>query len=665
MSFISLKSCLLLAVASSLVNGATGIAAIEQGELLSVSSKASKVRSLQRPKPSHLSSPQRSQSDRSRLALAFVQAKRDLSQPEEAANAPSKSSISESDAAPVQVDTVPDKGEADGQSQAEGAEIADEATSKSPEDKARQKLLVEADHLYQSGQVEAAATLYQQAKRPFSDSTTAKPPAEPIQDPAQLPPGGRVYWREAQAGAELNLKTRIFVPLRLLVKEFPEFVPGHLRLAEELVADGKADEALGVMARAAALYPNQPELQKGLMQQQTQGKQWLEASITARQFSLLNPDHPEAPEFARLSEEYQDRFRARLRTQITNNTIGSFITGALGIAITGSPIPGLSALQTSMLLLRGESAVGDAIANRAKDQLPLIENPEVQAYVDRIAQKLTPIAGREFNYQFHVVNDEKLNAFALPGGKIFINGGAILKSNSEAELAGLIAHELSHAVLSHGFQIATESAEAGGLTRLIPYVGGLFTSVVVADYSREMERQADVLGTRLLASANYAADGLRNLMVTLSKEDKPFVAPWFSSHPGSLERVQSLESLITDNGYNRYAYEGIEKHQRIQALVRAELKKAKEEEEQSEESSDQSEGDTNPTDRDTKNDTNSDTDSKSPSTSPSEQVPSVEEPQPDPEANTPKLSVEEQISDPVLPNQPETADPSELKNEPN
>ncbi|BDM79054.1 hypothetical protein AM10699_19220 [Acaryochloris marina MBIC10699] len=648
MAFVAFRSCLFLTVVSSLVSGATNGVAIEQVKLLPVLSEASEISSRQPSKHIHLSSPPWSQPDSSTSTLAVAQANRNLSQPEETADAPSEPSLAEPGEASDQIDTGFDKGEADDQ------------TLKSPEEEARLKVLIEADRLYQSGQIEAATALYQQVKRPFSDRAMAEPPAEPIQDPAQLPPGGRVYWREAQAGSELQLKTRIFVPLRLLVKEYPEFVPGHLRLAEELVADGKDDEALGVMARAAALYPNQPELQKGLMQQQTRAKQWLEASITARQFSLLNPDHTEASEFVRLSEEYQDRFRARLRTQITNNTIGSFITGALGIAITGSPIPGLSALQTSILLLRGESAVGDAIADRAKRQLPLIENPEVQAYVDRIAQKLTPIAGREFNYQFYVVNNEKLNAFALPGGKIFINGGAILKSNSEAELAGLIAHELSHAVLSHGFQIATESAEAGGLTRLIPYVGGLFTSVVVADYSREMERQADVLGTRLLASANYAADGLRNLMVTLSKEDKPFVAPWFSTHPGSLERVQYLETLITDNGYNRYAYEGIEEHQRIQALVRAELKKAKEEE-QSAESSDQSESDTPPTDSDTKNDTNSDTESKSPATSPPKGVPSVEEPQTNPKENTPKSSVEDPTSDPVLTNQPATTEPSEPK----
>lgn len=661
MAFVAFRSCLFLTVVSSLVSGATNGVAIEQVKLLPVLSVASEISSRQPSKHIHLSSPPWSQPDSSTSTLAVAQANRNLSQPEETADAPSEPSLAEPGEASDQIDTGSDKGEADEQLQSEYQGEADDQTLKSPEEEARLKVLIEADRLYQSGQIEAATALYQQVKRPFSDRAMAEPPAEPMQDPAQLPPGGRVYWREAQAGSELQLKTRIFVPLRLLVKEYPEFVPGHLRLAEELVADGKDDEALGVMARAAALYPNQPELQKGLMQQQTRVKQWLEASITARQFSLLNPDHPEASEFVRLSEEYQDRFRARLRTQITNNTIGSFITGALGIAITGSPIPGLSALQTSILLLRGESAVGDAIANRAKRQLPLIENPEVQDYVDRIAQKLTPIAGREFNYQFYVVNNEKLNAFALPGGKIFINGGAILKSNSEAELAGLIAHELAHAVLSHGFQIATESAEAGGLTRLIPYVGGLFTSVVVADYSREMERQADILGTRLLASANYAADGLRNLMVTLGEEDKPFVAPWFSTHPGSLERVRYLETLITDNGYNRYAYEGIEEHQRIQALVRAELKKAKEEEEPSEESSAQSERDTPSTDSDTENDTNSDTESKSSATSPLERVPSVGEPQTNPEENAPKSSVEDPTSDPVLTNQPATTEPAEPK----
>lgn len=508
-----------------------------------------------------------------------------------------------------------------------------EESTLSAEEQARQKLIIKADQLYQAGQHLEAKKLYQKAKPPFAEGLEVKPPAEPIKDPTQLPPGGRVYWREAKAGAELNLKTRIFVPLRLLVKEYPAFIPGHLQLAAALVTDQKPEAALAVMERAASLYPNQPDLQKGLIQQQTQSKKWLEASITARQFTLLNPDHPDTPEFSRLSEEYQNRFRSRLRTQITNNTIGSFITGALGIAITGSPLPGLSALQTSILLLRGETAVGNAIADRTKRQLPLIEDPQVQAYVDGIGRKLTTLAGRKFKYQFYIVNKDKLNAFALPGGKIFLNGGALLKSKSEAELAGLIAHELSHAVLSHGFQIATESNEAGGLTRLIPYVGGLVTNLVVADYSRDMERQADVLGTRLLSSTHYAADGLRNLMVTLGKEDKPFVAPWFSSHPGSPERVRYLERLIIENGYNRYAYEGIEKHQQIQELVRSQLKT----DDDPEKKDDKSPTDSS-TSNDTKRDTNNSTETKSSSAPEEKPAPPKKRPEPAPKSqNTPAI----------------------------
>jgi hypothetical protein len=64
-------------------------------------------------------------------------------------------------------------------------------------------------------------------------------------------------------------------------------------------------------------------------------------------------------------------------------------------------------------------------------------------------------------------------------------------------------------------------------------------------------------------------------MVTLGQEDKPFVAPWFSFHPGNQARIRYLETLITENGYNRYAYEGIAEHQRIQGLVRSHLKKTK------------------------------------------------------------------------------------------
>ena len=97
----------------------------------------------------------------------------------------------------------------------------------------RQKLL-EADHLYLAGQIPEEEKIYREVKAPFVTHTETPKRPEPILDPAQLPPAGKVYWRETQAGAEAKLQSRMMVPLRLLVEEYPQFIPGHLRLDEVL-----------------------------------------------------------------------------------------------------------------------------------------------------------------------------------------------------------------------------------------------------------------------------------------------------------------------------------------------------------------------------------------------------------------------------------------------
>lgn len=487
---------------------------------------------------------------------------------------------------PEEVTEEPDTGAEDSEGTspetiAEESEAAEEKeTGPSPEELARQQMLIEADAMFTAGQVEAAEALYREAKGAFSGEA-AESRAEAFSNPEQLSPGGKVYWRESAAGLEKNLKTRTLVPAQLMVEKYPEFVPGHLRYAKALRQYKQLEEGLAVLERAATRYPNQPELQKELMKFQVESKQWLEASITARQFALLNPDHPQAEEFNILAEQYQTKFRKVLRSRITSNAIAGVFTGALNVALTGNPLNAIPTVQSSVLLLRGEDAVGRSAAKRAKKRLEIIDDPEVQAYVDRIGQKLVAVAGREMDYEFNVIKDEKLNAFALPGGKIFINGGAITKSKSEAELAGLMAHELSHSVLSHGFQLVTDGTATTGLTSLLPF-GSLFSGLALTDYSRDMERQADLLGTRMLSSAGYAADGLRNLMVTLGKEKTKGPKPpaWLSTHPGNKKRVSYLEELIETNGYNRYTYEGVAEHLKIQERVQAILNAPEEERKQ-------------------------------------------------------------------------------------
>ncbi len=437
-----------------------------------------------------------------------------------------------------------------------------------PEELARQQKLIEADQLFMSGQLEAAQKLYREAKEPFATPVEVKAQPEPVYDPTQLPAAASVYWRMSGEGLEQNLETKIFVPLESLVAEFPEFIPGHLRYAQALKDYDQSEKALEVLERASILYPKEPELLKATIAAMGEHKKWLEASLAARQFALLYPDYAQSGEFVKLADENLERYRNHIRQKTRGNAIANAITGVLGFVVTGNLFGPISAIDSTVMLLRGESAVGESVAKQAKRYLPIMDDEQVVNYVREVGDKLAHVTGRDdFKYEFYVVMDDRLNAFALPGGKVFVNAGAILKTKSEAELAGLLAHELAHAVLSHGFQLATQGNLIANITQYVP-LGGTAANLIVLDYSRDMERQADALGTRILTSSGYPADGLRNLMVTLDKEERNLpIFAWLSTHPNTQERIRNIETLIQRNGYNRYTYEGVERHLQIQKRV--------------------------------------------------------------------------------------------------
>ena len=450
-----------------------------------------------------------------------------------------------------------------------------------PEEIARQKKLIEADKLYQAGKIAEAQKIYREAKDSFTNRNDIQPPKTAIVNPAELSPGGKVYWREGQAGIVSDLQTKTLVPLKLLVEKYPEFIPGNIKYAQALKKYGQEEKALQVLERATSLYPNQAELVKARVNALSEEKKWMQASLAARQFAMLNPENPQAPEFTQLADEKLKKYTSYIRRETRGNAIANVITGVVGYAATGSLLGPFSALDSTMLLLKGEKGVGRSVAKQAKKRMELIEDKEVNAYISEIGQKLAKIAGRnEFEYEFFVIPDDSLNAFALPGGKVFIHTGAIAKTNSEAEIAGLIGHELSHVVLSHGFQLVTQGNLIANVTQYIPYGGGAVGRILTFDYSRDMERQADRLGTRLLTAGGYAADGLRNLTLTMKKQQKNAPPAWLSTHPGGAERVAYLEELIATNGYNRYAYEGVAKHQKIKDKVKQIMKEKEEKEDE-------------------------------------------------------------------------------------
>ena len=477
---------------------------------------------------------------------------------------------------PQTTETIPEESEAETVEETETDEAEKvESPRLTESERIRRKLLIQGDSAYQAGNFAEAEALYREAK----DETWllprqfAKLPPEPFTDETLLSPGGAVYWREARARMAGDRPSPATIVLELLTESTPEFIPGHIQYAKALYAEGEAEEANAVLERALTTYPDQPDLllaQVNLMMEQ---EQWLEAAIASRQFVALNPEHPEMPTQIAMADENLNRFQRETRSEIRTNAIANVLTGIAGYALTGGIYGPFTAASSAITLLQGENTVGEQYANSIRQRLPMAQSPKVISYVRELGQELAAVTGRDdLDYEFYVILDPNLNAFALPGGKIFVNAGAILKTDSTAELAGLLSHELSHSVLSHGFQIATSANLTSSIAQYLPY-GGLINNVFLSGYSRKMERQADIVGTQILAAGGYAADGTYNVMVALNEEaeDGPRAPAWISSHPNTEDRIAYLKTLVERGGYNRYAYEGIVEHEEIQAIVAREL----------------------------------------------------------------------------------------------
>jgi beta-barrel assembly-enhancing protease len=215
--------------------------------------------------------------------------------------------------------------------------------------------------------------------------------------------------------------------------------------------------------------------------------------------------------------------------------------------------------------------VGREAASQVSMQLPLLpENGDVDSYVERVGAALAAaippeFQHPEFRYVFGVVNASDINAFALPGGPMFVNRGMIEAARSEGEMAGVMAHEISHVALRHGTAQATKSQSAGvqlgaiGGAILGAIIGGNAGDIVaqgtqlgvgayLLKYSREYETQADVLGAQILARAGYDPMDLARMFETIEQEGGSRGPEWLSSHPNPgnrQERIAQEARLLT------------------------------------------------------------------------------------------------------------------------
>jgi len=207
--------------------------------------------------------------------------------------------------------------------------------------------------------------------------------------------------------------------------------------------------------------------------------------------------------------------------------------------------------------------VGREAAAQVSREMPLLsENGEVDNYVERVgANVVAAIAPEythpEFRYEFSVVNASDINAFALPGGPMFVNRGMIEAAHSEGEMAGVMAHELSHVVLRHGTAQATKAGSPGvqlgalGGAILGAIIGGNAGEIVsqgtqlglgtyMLKFSREYETQADVLGAQTMARAGYDPNDLARMFETIEKQGSAGGPEFLSDHPNPGNRYQRI-----------------------------------------------------------------------------------------------------------------------------
>jgi len=209
--------------------------------------------------------------------------------------------------------------------------------------------------------------------------------------------------------------------------------------------------------------------------------------------------------------------------------------------------------------------LGKRVAVDAQRQLALCNAPRVDAYLTQLGMKLAaklPTRGVQYPFEFHCVNDKAINAFALPGGYVFVNRGAIEAADNEAQLAAVMAHELSHVALRHGTNQATKAEAAQGILgiagglfgdtvggALMTQLGAFAAGGVLLRYSRTAESQADIMGTQVLYDSGYDPRAMAQFFEKLGAETKgKLPAEFFSDHPNPEHRVERVDEEIEKLG---------------------------------------------------------------------------------------------------------------------
>ena len=219
--------------------------------------------------------------------------------------------------------------------------------------------------------------------------------------------------------------------------------------------------------------------------------------------------------------------------------------------------------------------LGRETAAEVRKQMTLANDPFLNEYVNRVGRRL--VASQEaqesrFPFSFEVVADPSINAFALPGGPMFINTGLLKAVDNEAQLAGVMGHEMSHVILRHGTNQASKrnliqlpavlAAQMAGNSSMMGQLAqlgiGLGANSVFLKFSRSAESQADLMGSHLMAEAGYYPMEMARFFTKLSAQGggaRGEVAQFFSDHPNPDNREKAIEQEARVLPQQKYGYQ--------------------------------------------------------------------------------------------------------------
>jgi predicted Zn-dependent protease len=239
------------------------------------------------------------------------------------------------------------------------------------------------------------------------------------------------------------------------------------------------------------------------------------------------------------------------------------LTAAL---VVGASTTGIGALR--LISVNDEIALGRQAQQEVRRQVPELRDSVVSAYIENLGRRIAARAdGPRYPYSFDVANQREINAFALPGGPIWINRGAIDAAQNEAQLAGVLAHEVAHVANRHAADQLTKGTLAnaglgllgallgGGNGSKIAQLGaGVAAQSAMMKFSRDAEREADMKALTYLKRAGYDPRGMVEFLQVLRTRqghDPGSVQTFFASHPAPGERVARLEQEANRLGGGR------------------------------------------------------------------------------------------------------------------